>query len=133
MARKPESQFIAGVHKYIDPDVYSMKNHNEYNAGIFDCWYSARPKDLWIEYKFIEIPKRDATLIMPDLSPLQLEWGRARAREGRQCWVIIGSKEGGIILGDPDDWTQPIEAGTFRIGVQSRKELGAYITKFVTS
>lgn len=128
---KPENQFIAGVHKYLDPKVYHMKNHNAYNGGIFDVWYSAKPFDLWVEYKFIEIPKRPKTSIMPDLSALQLEWGKARKEEGRNCWVIIGAKEGGVVLRDQAMWDAAITAEAFRSALLTRKEIAQLITEFV--
>lgn len=61
-------------------------------------WYSGPKADLWVEYKFIVLPKRDTTIIKPDLSALQLEWGKKRLEEGRNLRVIIGCKEGGVIL-----------------------------------
>jgi hypothetical protein len=86
-----------------------MKNHNQYNGGIADCWYSAT-RDLWIEWKFIVVPKRDATVIdlhagkKPSMSALQAEWLRRRQLEGRNVWVGIGSKDGGVILRDRRVW-----------------------------
>mgnify|MGYP003609555235 CR=1 FL=1 len=62
MSRKPENTFIASVHKHLPVGLYSMKNHNQYNAGIADVWYSAK-RDWWIEYKFLVLPKRDTTVI----------------------------------------------------------------------
>ena len=54
MSQGPENAFIASIHRHLpSPEtLYRMKNHNEYNGGIADCWYSGK-RDLWIEYKFI--------------------------------------------------------------------------------
>lgn len=106
-----------------------MKNHNEYNGGIADCWYSAR-RDLWIEWKFVAIPKRDATPIVPALSALQQEWLKDRLKEGRNVWVGIGSKTGGVILRDLE-WEQPITARDFRARIVDRKTLAGVIAGFV--
>lgn len=98
-----------------------MKNHNEYNGGIFDCWYSGNAADLWIEYKFVQIPVRDTTLVVPGLSDLQLDWGRRRASEGRDVAVIVGSEDGGVYL-RPDQWAG-LTAREFRQQLEPRKAL----------
>lgn len=96
----PENTFIAGLHRLLPADLYRMKNHNPYNSGIADCWYSGK-RDLWIEYKFIAVPKRGETLInlvggrAPALSCLQQEWLKERHAEGRNVGVIVGCKDGG--------------------------------------
>lgn len=104
MSRGPENRFISAIHSLLPPvsEFYRMKNHNEYNGGIPDCWYSAR-LDLWIEYKYVELPARPDTMITiidgkkPSLSKLQQEWITSRVHEGRNVWVIVGSNIGGLI------------------------------------
>ncbi|MGK3946215.1 hypothetical protein ABK046_48675, partial [Streptomyces caeruleatus] len=78
--------------------LYRMKNHNQYNGGIADVWYSGSKADLWIEYKFVKLPARDTTPITPGLSELQQLWLRERHSEGRNVGVVVGAKEGGIWL-----------------------------------
>lgn len=135
MSSGPENTFIRSVHAHLPGGLYHMKNHNEYNGGIADCWYSAR-HDLWIEWKFVAIPKRDATLIdlhagkKPAMSALQKEWLKNRLEEGRNVWVGIGSKTGGVILRDLE-WEQPITARDFRARIVDRKALAGVIAGFV--
>jgi hypothetical protein len=137
VSRGPENQFIASVHKYLDPaKVYAMKNHNEYNGGIADCWYSGVPHDLWVEWKYIELPKRPDTIISlvsgknPALSPLQQDWLQSRYNEGRNVMVGIGSKDGGVIL-QGLEWEKPMLPDEFRDRMASRKDLAGIITRFV--
>ena len=79
-----------------------MKNHNQYIGGIADCWYSGLAGDLWIEYKFITLPKRESTVIdlvsgkNPDISYLQQDWLKSRHAEGRSVGVIVGCTQGGV-------------------------------------
>lgn len=132
----PENTFIASVHKHLPPmdEFYRMKNHNLYNGGIADVWYS-QVVDLWIEYKFLIIPKRPDTVIdlrsgkKPSISALQVEWLTERRREGRNVWMIVGSKEGGVI-----DTTlslfKPINAADFRGQLRSRAEIAQHIRTF---
>lgn len=129
MSAKPETTFINGVHKHLNPgrvDPYYVKMHNEYAGGIWDCWYSGKARDLWIEYKFITIPKRPTTIIFPELSELQVQWGAQRYAEGRNLAVIIGCKEGGVILEDLE-WENGIAASAFKVQVRSRKEIAEWI------
>ena len=132
---KPETVFINSVHCHLALDaVYKMKNHNEYVGGVFDCWYSGKGEgstDLWVEYKFVVLPKRDATLVVPDLSSLQTEWGTDRANEGRNVAVIVGCKEGGVYL--PPSYWAPLPASEFRRRILTRKALAALITEKVCS
>ena len=134
MARGPENTFIGSVHKHLPVQLYRMKNHNEYNSGIADCWYSGK-RDLWIEYKFIEVPKRDTTVIdlvggkNPPLSALQQEWLKERHNEGRNVWVIVGCKEGGVLYRNLG-WEPVADTGSFRGWIQSRKDLATEIANF---
>ena len=129
MASTPENTFIGSVHRHLPvgrTDPYWMKNNNIYTAGIWDVWYSGRARDLWVEYKFITLPKRAKTAIVPDLSALQLEWGEKRYAEGRNLAVIVGCKEGGIILRDRA-WEHPITAEAFKAALMDRKEIAAWL------
>lgn len=136
MSRGPENTFIASVHKHLSKKVYCMKNHNEYNGGIADVWYDGPAADLWIEYKFIVVPKRDDTVIdlvggkTPILSKLQQEWLADRHANGRRVAVIVGCKAGGMWL-NPCEWKMPMSAGDFRGWVLSRQFLAKEIERIV--
>ena len=122
----PENTFIASVHRHLPVELYRMKNHNQYNGGIADCWYSGPAGDLWVEYKFIVIPKRDDTVIKIELSELQKNWLTSRHAEGRTVAVIVGAKEGGAMFFGTD-WAPEINARLFRKMVLSRTELAIRI------
>jgi len=128
MSQGPENTFIRSVHKHLPGEVYHMKNHNVYNGGIADCWYSGSSGDIWIEYKFIEIPKRPKTAIKVNelLSPLQVEWLGGRYEEGRKVFVVVGCKEGGVWFEDRE-WEYDITAEAFRTVVENRKQIAQRI------
>ena len=130
MSRGPETTFIQSVHRHLPKDVYRMKNHNEFNGGIADCWYDGSAADLWVEYKFIVVPKRDTTLVTVDLSPLQREWLRDRAKNGRNVAVVVGCKAGGVWLNAPG-WDENLTAAEFRRFCLSRQEIAARIAYIV--
>lgn len=135
MAAKPETTFIASVHKHLPPTLYRVKNNNEYTAGIADVWYSG-VRDLWVEYKFIVVPKRPDTVIdlitgkNPAISHLQQEWLRSRHEEGRSVGVIVGSKDGGVWFPGLT-WDATYPAKKFLSLLQTRKDLAGTIEKEV--
>ena len=114
-----------------------MKNHNQYNGGIADVWYSGIRADMWIEYKFVVVPKRDTTLIdltagkHPALSHLQQDWLKRRHAEGRHVGVLVGAKEGGVWFPGVT-WSTAQSALQFRLAMRARAQLADTISRFVT-
>jgi hypothetical protein len=106
-----------------------MKNHNDYIGGIPDVWYSGTQADLWVEYKYLPISQPRAVVI-PNLSPKQLHWITARRVEGRNVWVIVGYKPGGVIFDDLDDIKHGIQPDVFMDRTLPRKELANEIALF---
>lgn len=111
--------------------LYRMKNHNAYNGGIADCWYSGVKRDLWVEYKFVVVPKRPDTVIVPGLSDLQFDWLLARHLEGRNVAVIVGCKEGGVRL-QLSQW-RGLSTRDFTAQVEPRRSIAEFITRYVNS
>lgn len=104
-----------------------MKTHNPFIGGVPDVWYSGPTGDLWVEYKFIVLPKRDTTVIRPDLSGLQSDWLRERYEEGRNVAVIVGCKEGGVVATSLW-WEKEMTTGWFKAQLMSRKLLADWIS-----
>ena len=133
MASGPENRFIQAVHSKLPATVYRMKNHNPYNSGIADCWYSGRAGDLWIEYKWATIPKRDSTVVdmaggkNPPISALQSNWLVGRDEEGRNVGAIIGTPSGGIWL-PKTTFLLPLTAKEMQARVMSKSDLAKLIT-----
>ena len=126
MSSKPESTFSRSIHKYLPPEVYYEKMHNPFRGGTFDFWYSG-VKDMWVEYKFIQLPKKPETLILPALSQLQIVWATERSQEGRNLAVIVGCKDGGVVFRD-HAWLTPISTQKFQENIMSRKDLAIWLT-----
>lgn len=128
MSKGPENTFIGAVHKHVPSEVYRMKNHNQYNGGIPDVWYSGRQADLWIEYKFLILPKRETTVVdVPGmLSALQREWLEDRHAEGRHVGVIVGSKDGGVWF-PGISWRRTPTTAEFKKALQTRQQLAKLI------
>lgn len=133
MSKGPENTFIGSVHRHLPPELYHLKNNNAYVAGVPDVWYSG-VRDLWVEYKFIVVPKRPDTVIdlitgkNPAISYLQQEWLRSRHEEGRSVGVLVGSKDGGVWFPGLA-WDRTYTADEFRKRLQSRKDLAGVIVE----
>jgi len=106
-----------------------MKNHNAYVSGIPDVWYSGHSDSLWVEYKYVPVTRPTAPVV-PDLSVQQLHWIKSRKEEGRNVWVIIGCKPGGVIFYDANEMRDGISASAFLGRMQTRKELALQIYHF---
>lgn len=122
MSRGPETSFINSVNRHLPKSVHYEKMHDEYHSGRADSWYSGAISDLWVEYKFVKIPKRATTPIRlwKLFSDQQLRWLAERKKEGRQVVVIVGVKEGGYFHGavftggaPNEDWTGQISVHDF--------------------
>lgn len=112
MSQKPETRFIAAVHKLLPPAPYREKMSNPFRGGTPDVWYSGKLGDLWAEYKYLaKIPKSEA--IDLGLSQLQRAWLDARYAEDRNVCVIVGSPEGCVIL-QFGAWAKPMSDRDFR-------------------
>ena len=137
MSSGPENRFIQGVHAKLPARVYRMKNHNPYNSGIADCWYSGKRGDLWVEYKFVQIPKRISTIVdisageNPPLTKLQQEWLKGRHSEGRSVGVIIGTPDGGIWLPELA-FQRPLSVADMRAKLATKQDLAALIAELVS-
>lgn len=125
----PENTFIASVHRHLPVELYHMKNHNQYNGGIADVWYSGDKADLWVEYKFVALPKRGDTLVTVALSELQKNWLRCRHHEGRNVGVVVGCKAGGVWFGGVS-WDRDYCASEFFALTRTRNEIATMLTKY---
>ena len=112
MSRGPENTFITGLKKHLPPELYVLKNNNQFHAGVPDLWISGPKADIWLEVKFIVVPKRPDTQIKIELSELQKNWLKSRHAEGRSVAVVVGSKDGGALF-TGDSWDKNVTAGDF--------------------
>lgn len=135
MSSKPETTFYTGVHKYLPAGLHREKMHNSYRGGTADFWFSGQLHDLWVEYKFIVVPKRGDTVIdlvggkNPSISALQQKWLFDRHVEGRNIWVVVGHKGGGVIM-PGDSWDATWTTERFLAETLSRQDLAQNIYGF---
>lgn len=126
MSRKPETVYIASVHKHLKT-VYKEKMNNPFRSGTPDVWYSGSKGDLWIEYKYEPtVPKTRE--ISPRLSPAQAMWLDCRCAEGRNVAVVVGTPKGGVIFVDYA-WNYPTTPSEFTANLLPASEIAAWIHK----
>ena len=76
------------MHRHLSPEIYRWKIHDTHTGGVPDAYYCGPGDSLWIEYKYIKLPKRASTLVQLNLSELQKIW-LTRAYEWRQSVAIV--------------------------------------------
>lgn len=136
---KPETTFYTSVHKHLPPpsELHREKMNNPYRGGTADHWYSGK-LDLWVEWKFLVLPKKsigvkDIDLVGgkdPIISALQQDWIESRCEEGRDVWVIVGFKEGGVIMSEPGEWKRQWSVSQLRAECMGRYDLARQIDMF---
>lgn len=139
MSKGPENTFIGSVHRHLPDDgPYHMKTYNPMTGGTPDMYYSGKKADLWVEYKFIHLPVKDTTvinLIIPspktdsEISALQQDWLMGRHSEGRNVAVVVGSKNGGVLLMG-DSWNTTYSKAQYTEWMMDRKSLARKIAEF---
>ena len=127
MTAKPETTFIAAIHRALPQSLYHEKMHNPYRGGTPDVWYSGCNGDLWVEYKFVASISPKSKTVVPDLSALQSKWLELRYLEHRNVAVILGvGRIGGVIYRDRE-WEVPLSGEQLLKRVVSRSEIAHWI------
>ena len=143
MSRKPENKFMGAVHKQLPDDaIYKMKITPAFTSGEFDVLYEGYEYDLFVEYKFLELPKRRDTMIHPHnmLSEKQIKWGNRRvartARSNRPLpYMAIGTKVDGNYYGlllEYHPTMTPFTSETFRACMKPAKDIANRILSLVS-
>ena len=93
-----EHSFVKSVHRVLPSSVYRWKIHDTYTGGVPDALYCGPKGLLFVEYKWVTLPKRPTTLVKFGLSKLQLEWLDRFEMYGQHVMVALGHSLGVLIL-----------------------------------
>lgn len=124
-----EHDFVRSIHNALPRDLYRWKINDNFQGGVADAYYSGPAGDLWVEYKYVKLPKRPETRL-PDrygLSPQQLAWLTERHKEGRSVALVVGSDRGNLLLTDPDLFNKPCTMWGFEQNAIDKKGIIAHI------
>ena len=127
-----EAQFTRNVNKRLPKTVKSWKIIDQYEGGVPDCFYrlryTASPNPLWVEFKYLKaLPKRETTLIRPNLSALQINWLTEAAQAAEKTAVIVGYGSKGVVY-SLSEALNGIETAEFVSRMETYQELANYLT-----
>ena len=124
---KPETRYYTAVHKLLPRTIYREKMHNPYRGGTADVWYSAKPSDLWVEYKWLaKLPKTAPVRLDRLLTPLQQQWLTGRHEEGRSVVVILATPRGAWVF-EGVSWKEPLDPSIIKTQGLSKQNVADYI------
>ena len=96
-----EHGFIKSIHRTLPKEVYRWKINDNFAGGVADAYYSGKVGDLWVEYKYVKLPKRPESKVDFGASAQQIDWLCTRIDEGRNVYLVVGSEKGTLITKDP--------------------------------
>jgi len=120
------------VHRHLSPEVYRWKIHDTYTGGVPDVFYCGPAGSLWVEYKYIRLPKRKTTVVTFGLSELQLIWLTKIAMYGQTTILVVGWQQSAQVLYGPYI-TQTTSQDELVNNSLSFKELASLITQHCLS
>lgn len=130
MARKPESTFYQSIHRLMPRKLHKEKMNNPFSSGTADVWYSGNKGDMWVEYKYISVPPKNAEMFVhKELSGPQKLWLGDRYREGRTVIVVLGTPLGAWIYKDLEWETVGVTANTIAASGYSKQGIADYIAE----
>lgn len=92
-----EHGFVKAVHRQLPPWIKVWKICDDYQGGVPDALYFGQNgKLLFVEHKYVKLPKRKTTVINLDLSSLQKEWYSEMDSRRIPEIVLVGCEGGGV-------------------------------------
>lgn len=134
-----EHQWVSSLHQSMRKkydDIKIWKINDDYAGGVPDACYFGPASTLWVEYKYLVIPKRDSTIIdLTDknryLTALQQDWLTNLYLFNISHAVIVGSPEGGVVF-PGNSWKTPITTKEFRSRVIPKNKIAEILHSEVT-
>jgi hypothetical protein len=124
-----EHGFIKSVHRHLPADTFRWKIHDTFTGGVPDAMYAGPASILFVEYKYLKLPKKETTVIKTGLSALQLQWLDTMLNYDATPAVIIGTAVGGIILTD-QEWYKELRLKDFEYALDT-KQLSNWIYRSI--
>lgn len=127
-----EHGFIKAVHRHLPPEVYRWKIHDTYTGGVPDAFYMGPAGCLFVEYKYVKLPKRADTIVKFNLSPLQTNWLTRAINWGQLVALIVGFDQSATIITRPTHFKGMIKHKLQEEAIPL-PTIGEWITNHVTS
>ena len=97
-----EHSFIRAVHRKLPPHVMRWKIHDTYTGGVPDAWYAGPAGTLFVEYKYVVLPKKSTTRIKVGLSEQQRLFLDKLKEYHLSCAVIVAHDNGATVFSPPE-------------------------------
>jgi len=111
-----EHSFVKAVHRHLPKELIRWKIRDTFTGGVPDAYYCGPSSSLFVEYKFIKLPKRSSTIVKLNLSALQLEFLGKLNSFHQPAAVIVGfisnNNNFSIFLSDAV-WTKPLSVAYY--------------------
>lgn len=121
-----EHGFVKSVHRQLSPDIFVWKINDTYAGGVPDAFYAGPARCLFVEYKYVKLPKRSNTLVKTTLSEQQKLWINRMHNLSHAVAVVIGSDKGCVVLQDKA-WNSPLTLASFLPACISVKDVARWI------
>lgn len=121
-----EHGFVRSVHRQLSPDIFVWKINDTYAGGVPDAFYAGPACCLFVEYKYVKLPKRSNTLVKTTLSEQQKLWINRMHSLSHAVAVVIGSDKGCVVLQDKA-WNSPLTLADFLPACISVKDVARWI------
>lgn len=94
---KPEATFVTYINNRIDRDLHRQSMYTPYSSGTPDCYYEAKHKALWVEYKF-ERQMPGIYRLSKKVSSLQIIWLNRAYLNGINVYVVTGFGKHDVVV-----------------------------------
>lgn len=84
--------------KLLRPGIHIQRLEDSMAVGVPDTNLCYRGKEIWLEGKYAEMPKRLTTVIRPNLAFEQATWLESRTLAGGTCYVWVRLADRGWLL-----------------------------------
>jgi len=121
-----EHGYIKAVHRQISNSVFRWKINDTYAGGVPDAFYAGPACCLFVEYKYVTLPKKETSLVRTSLSEQQKLWLNRMLAIDKHVAVVIGSPIGGLILLN-GLWNSPLTKTQFTKYALTKKEIANWI------
>ena len=113
-------------------DTYEWKINDNFTNGVPDLFLEGITRDLWVEIKYITLPKREKTIVRPYnlLSGNQKLWLDRRYARRQDAILLLGTDKGAVIL-TGGQWANEYSDGELALLATSRKTCAKKLYSFI--
>ena len=123
-----ESSFTASLRRYAPEPLVMRKFSDRFNAGVSDTLNRVvtglgNERALWVEYKYLhELPKRDTTIVVPDLSQAQLDFFTETRDSNGFAVCALGYANDNVVLFPQEFEVSGLPVSVIKANTMTRKQ-----------